>query len=53
MAINASDNVLPIDLDYGAPNHIIIWLDDHIGDPTKYIELKKSFSSSIDPRSQT
>jgi hypothetical protein len=47
------ENEVPLDLDYGAPNHIIIWLDAYIGDPTKYIELKKFFSSSIDPRSQT
>ena len=53
MSINTSDDVLPIDLDYGSPNHIIIWLDAYIGNPTEYLHLKKAFLSSIDPLSQT
>ncbi|CAF0880862.1 unnamed protein product [Adineta steineri] len=35
------------------PNHIIIWLDLHIGDPKEYIHLKKSFSSQSDPKNET
>ena len=53
MATDTSENVLPIDPDYGSPKHIIIWLDAYIGDPTKCIQLKRAFLSSIDPRSQT
>ena len=53
MATDTSENVLPIDPDYGSPKHIIIWLDAYIGDPTKCIHLKKAFLSSIDPQSQT
>ncbi|CAF0855742.1 unnamed protein product [Rotaria sordida] len=53
MAESLSENVIPEDYDYKTPDHLIIWLDDYIGDPEKYHHLKRSFSSNIDPRSQT
>ena len=53
MDVNVSETVFPNDSDYGTPNHMIIWLDAHIGDLTKYIEFRKVFSNNIDPRSQT
>ena len=53
MSTDTSENVLPIDPDYGSPNHIIIWLDAYIGDPTEYIQLKRAFSINIDPCDQT
>jgi hypothetical protein len=53
MAEAFSDTVIPEDYDYKTPEHLIIWLDAHIGDPEKYHNLKKSFSNNIDPRSQT
>ena len=43
----------PADYDHEKPNHMILWLDVGIGDPTKYIDLKKAFSSNTDPRAQT
>ena len=51
MATCADDT--PTDYDHEKPNHMILWLDAGIGDPTKYIELKKAFSSNTDPRAQT
>ena len=30
-------------------DHIIIWLDAYIGDPEKYVTLKRAFISNIDP----
>jgi hypothetical protein len=53
MAMNLSESTIPEDYDYKTPDHLIIWLDAYIGDPTKYHQLKKAFSSNIDPRSQT
>ncbi|CAF0880880.1 unnamed protein product [Adineta steineri] len=35
------------------PNHMIIWLDQTIGDPEKCIPLKKAFSSQADPKNET
>jgi hypothetical protein len=35
------------------PNHMIFWLDAHIGNPTEYIHLKKAFGSNTDPRHET
>ena len=34
------------------PNHIIIWLDASIGEPGKYIHLKKAFGSNTDPTTE-
>lgn len=51
MATCADDT--PSDYDHEKPNHIILWLDVEIGDPTKYLALKKSFSSNTDPLAQT
>jgi hypothetical protein len=53
MAATLSNSVYPEDYDYKTPEHLIIWLDAYIGDPEKYHQLKKSFSSNIDPRNQT
>ncbi|UJR23015.1 hypothetical protein I4U23_026041 [Adineta vaga] len=44
---------IPDDHDYPAPDHMIIWLDDHIGKPNEYKKIKSAFSSNIDPRHQT
>jgi hypothetical protein len=52
MAQTLSDSAILEDYDYKTPEHLIIWLDAHIGDPEKYHHLKKSFSSNIDPRDQ-
>lgn len=52
MAQSLSDTFIPEDYDYKTPEHLIIWLDDHIGDPERYHPLKRSFSSNIDPRNQ-
>jgi len=35
------------------PNHMIIWLDLGIGDPTRYQQLKQAFSSTADPKNET
>ncbi|CAF3916875.1 unnamed protein product [Rotaria sp. Silwood2] len=35
------------------PNHMIIWLDEHIGQPDRYQHLKKVFSTSADPKNET
>ncbi|CAF0724534.1 unnamed protein product [Rotaria sp. Silwood1] len=35
------------------PNHMIIWLDEHIGDPSRYQHLKKTFSTQMDPQCET
>lgn len=32
------------------PDHMIIWLDQHIGDPTRCQQLKKAFSTNVDPQ---
>lgn len=53
MEESLSDVVIPEDYDYKTPEHIIIWLDAYIGHPERYHHLKRSFSSNIDPRSQT
>ncbi|CAF2059794.1 unnamed protein product [Rotaria magnacalcarata] len=53
MSEDFSGSTIPEDYDYKTPDHLIIWLDAHIGDPEKYHNLKKSFSSNIDPRNQT
>lgn len=53
MARAQSPDDTPIDHDSEKPNHMILWLDVGIGDPTKYIDLKKAFSSNTDPRAQT
>ncbi|CAF3249136.1 unnamed protein product [Rotaria socialis] len=53
MSEDFSSSVIPEDYDYKTPDHLIIWLDAHIGDPEKYHNLKRSFSSNIDPRNQT
>lgn len=49
---NASDNG-PIDHDYPPLEHVIIWLDPHIGKLGECQQLKKAFASYLDPRSQT
>ncbi|UJR20217.1 hypothetical protein I4U23_023348 [Adineta vaga] len=51
MATTATD--LPTNYDSEKPNHMIFWLDLHIGDPTKYTHLKKAFGSNTDPRNET
>ena len=35
------------------PDHMIIWLDMTIGNRNQYTHLKKAFSSTTDPRSET
>jgi hypothetical protein len=35
------------------PNHMIFWLDAHIGNPTDCVHLKKAFGSNTDPRQLT
>jgi hypothetical protein len=35
------------------PDHMIIWLDMHIGDPNEYQHLKTSFASTLDPKNET
>jgi hypothetical protein len=44
---------IPLDHDYPSLDHIIIWLDLHIGKPGECKRLKKAFASHLDPRSQT
>jgi hypothetical protein len=44
----------PIDkFDFQKPNHMIFWLDAHIGIPTECVHLKKAFGSNTDPRQLT
>jgi hypothetical protein len=43
----------PVDYDYPSLDHIIIWLDLHIGKPGQCQQLKKAFASHLDPRYQT
>jgi hypothetical protein len=52
MATVLSSSVFPEDYDYKTPKHLIMWLDDYIGDPERYLHLKKAFTSNIDPRNQ-
>ena len=52
MATVLSGSVFPEDYDYKTPKHLIMWLDDHIGDPERYLHLKKAFTSNVDPRNQ-
>ncbi|CAF0855779.1 unnamed protein product [Rotaria sordida] len=35
------------------PNHIVIWLDKHIGEPGTHEHLKKTFGIQTDPKSET
>ncbi|CAF3512356.1 unnamed protein product [Rotaria socialis] len=35
------------------PNHLIIWLDQHIGQPEWCQQLKRAFSTQTDPRCET
>ncbi|CAF1164290.1 unnamed protein product [Adineta ricciae] len=44
---------IPDDHDYPAADYMIIWLDDHIGQPDQYEVMKKAFTSNIDSRHQT
>jgi hypothetical protein len=39
-------------LDEGKPNHMIVWLDQNIGNPDEYVHLKKAFSSIADPKNE-
>jgi len=39
--------------DYPVLDHMIIWLDDHIGKQGEYPTLKRAFASNLDPRYQT
>ena len=39
--------------DLKKPNHMIIWLDQHIGKPGECTHLKKAFAINIDPRHET
>ena len=43
----------PEDHDHPPLDHIIIWLDTHIGKPGECQKLKQAFSSTLDPRHQT
>jgi hypothetical protein len=47
------DMEIPEEHDYPTPDHVIIWLDDHIGKPGECKKLKKAFGSNLDPQSQT
>jgi hypothetical protein len=40
----------PANHDPEKPNHMIFWLDAHIGNPKEYVHLKKAFGSNTDPR---
>jgi hypothetical protein len=42
----------PANHDPEKPNHMIFWLDVTIGNPKKYVHLKKAFGSNTDPRCQ-
>jgi len=44
---------IPEDHDYPTLDHMIIWLDDHIGKAGEYQRLKNAFASNLDPRCQT
>ena len=48
----ASMQDIIVDLAYSKPNHMIIWLDIHIGQRNEYIHLKKAFGSTTDPLAQ-
>ncbi|CAF5152040.1 unnamed protein product, partial [Rotaria magnacalcarata] len=37
-------------LDAENPNHLIIWLDQHIGQPEWCQHLKRAFSTQTDPK---
>lgn len=50
-AICASDPTPNQDLE--KPNHMIIWLDDHIGKAGECTHLKKAFAMNTDPRQET
>jgi hypothetical protein len=45
-----NDGTLPYEED---PDHMIIWLDMHIGDPNRNQRLKAAFSSTSDPKNET
>ncbi|CAF3035508.1 unnamed protein product [Rotaria sp. Silwood2] len=44
---------IPEDYDYPISDHLIIWLDAYIGRSNEYKKLKQTFTSNMDPRSQT
>jgi hypothetical protein len=46
----AANMEIPENYDNPILDHMIIWLDDHIGKPTEYQLLKKAFASNLDPR---
>lgn len=53
MATSISANDPTPNQDLEKPNHMIIWLDQHIGEPNQCIHLKKAFATNIDPRHET